>query len=257
VGPARVGSTHAILQYCREFRDLGILGCSLTSLDDLAFIHLQLAINDVSPSGLPEVQRRIEDRIKSIGEAQKSSAKTSTPQVLLPALLPELVGQAQGTPADDALDYLKQRAGNYQALAGPAIAIKSMDSGRKPLWFSWQSQSSDAGLAAPVIAFMDALRSLERDSNGNGAKIAVVDNPNIEYLVCREVGSSALRGKGKVSLRVQFRGAATALESDEARLCTSLEDAWRAELERFHLPGVVELAVAWMEHRLDHPTMSA
>jgi hypothetical protein len=52
------------------------------------------------------------------------------------------------------------------------------------------------------------------------------------------------------------RGAENALESDEARLCTSLEDAWHAELEKYNFPGVVELAVAWLEHRLDHSAIS-
>jgi hypothetical protein len=58
-----------------------------------------------------------------------------------------------------------------------------------------------------------------------------------------------------MSLPVELltRGPGTALESDGARLCASLEDAWHAELERYALADVVEMSVAWLEHRLGHP----
>jgi hypothetical protein len=254
VGPARVGSTHSVMSYLREFQDLGVMACSVTSLDDLAFIHLQLAINDVSPTQLPPLQQAIEDAIESTASLTASQARTSTPQDLLPTILP-LVANGEYRPDPKALAYLMDRAGNYQVLAGPAMRTRNTGiENRKSLWFAWQAEGHDAGLAVPLVAFVDAVRTsgvVPIDDD-----VAQHDEPNIEYLVCRDVGDSILRGKGKVSLPVELlaKGGGSTLESDGPRLSASLEDAWRAELERHRFPGVGELSVAWLEHRLGPPT---
>jgi hypothetical protein len=257
VGPARVGSTHAILSYLRAFAEIGVLACSISSLDELAFIHLQLAIKDIPPAGLPSLQMKIDEAVRSAASAGEDNW-TSRPDELLPAILPLLTGAGRRVAPTDVKAALIERVGNYQALAGPAMRIESQaNKDRVALWFSWQTAGSDAGLAAPLIALVDAARAAGSLSRLDGAAAATAGlEPTIEYLICRDMGDSVLRGKGKMcvpSQTVTPDGIPT-LETGGARLCTSLEDAWRAELEAYALPGVVELAVAWHEYRLDHPT---
>jgi hypothetical protein len=72
---------------------------------------------------------------------------------------------------------------------------------------------------------------------------------------CRDIGDSVLRGKGKLALPVHYPTGTRdqGLESEGAQVCTILEEAWRAEWARHQATGVMELAVAWMEYRLDRP----
>jgi hypothetical protein len=255
VGPARVGASESILSFLREFKNLGVMACSVTSLHDLAFVHLQLAINDIGPTKLAPFQQAIEDKIESMATVREPQARTSPPQQLLPAILPLLVGDLEARARHDVLAYLTERAGDYQVLAGPAMPTRNAGTQRrKSLWFSWQSEGTDIGLAAPVVAFFDAVRSSGVVPTGEGGKPSAADEPNLEYLVCRDVGDATLRGKGKISLPVELLtwGSGTELESEGPRICANLEDAWRTELEKHRLPGVPDLSVAWLEHRLGH-----
>ena len=47
VGPARVGSTHALTTFLSQYSDIGIAACSAVSLDDLLFIHFELTIPEI------------------------------------------------------------------------------------------------------------------------------------------------------------------------------------------------------------------
>jgi hypothetical protein len=255
VGPARVGASQSIMSFLREFTHLGVLACSVTSLDDLAFIHLQLAINDIGPTKLAPFQQAIESKIESAAAVSEPQARTSPPQRLLPEILPLLVGDPEASASHKALADLTRWAGDYQVLAGPAMPTRNVGTHkRKALWFSWQAEATHTGLAAPLVAFVDAVRSSGLVPIGDGDEPAAAGEPNIEYLVCRDVGDSTLRARGKISLPVELLtwGSGTELESDGPRVCANLEDAWRTELEQHSLPGVADLSVAWLEHRLGH-----
>ncbi|MET8837211.1 hypothetical protein ABZV78_25300 [Micromonospora sp. NPDC004540] len=253
VGPAHVGSTNAIMSYLREFPDLGVLASSIISLDDLAFIHFQLAVNRLPVGGISQFEADLDAVIPS-RHVDDTDGRTSAPQYLLPKILPLVTGSV-GKPRDEKLARMIDRAGNYQSLTGPALRVRFAErDGRVPLWFSWQAADTDDGLAVPLIALTDALRAIglvPADDTGRNPR-----HPNLDYLVCREVGESTLRGKGKISLprHVLHDNAEPNLETIRARLCTSLEDAWRAALRRQSLPGGVEVAVAWAEFRLNNWT---
>ena len=58
VGPARPGTTHAILSFLGQYPQIGVLACSMTPLDELAFLHLQLAVSGASRARLAAVNAR-------------------------------------------------------------------------------------------------------------------------------------------------------------------------------------------------------
>lgn len=252
VGPAHVGSTNAIMSYLREFPDLGVLATSIISLDDLAFIHFQLAVN-LPPDAIEQFEADLSAVIRS-RHVDDTDSRTSAPQDLLPEILPLVTGSVVN-PDHEKLARMTDRAGNYQSLAGPTLPVRFTERGAAlPVWFSWQAVDTDDGMAVPLIAFVDALRVVGlAPTDGAGADLRY---PNLDYLVCREVGESTLRGKGKISLprHVLHQSAETNLELVRARICTSVEDAWREELRRYSLTGGVEVAVAWAEFRLNNWT---
>ncbi|MFG2099856.1 hypothetical protein ACGFJ5_04575 [Micromonospora echinaurantiaca] len=255
VGPARVGATSAIMAYLREFPELGVLACSIISLDDLAFIHLQLAVNRLPAGGIDEFEVELLRRIRS-AHVDTTQGRTSSPQELLPEILPLVTGNGNGRPGVEKLARLTERAGDYQALTGPTMLVRPGEgSDRIPLWFSWRAVGTDDGLATPLIAFMDALKAIGLAPAGSGVEDAR-HHPNLDYLVCRDVGESMLRGRGKISLprHILHQSPDTRPNVIGARISTSLEDAWRAELSRHALPGGVEISVAWVEYRLNNST---
>jgi hypothetical protein len=94
----------------------------------------------------------------------------------------------------------------------------------------------DIGLAADVA----------HSDSGHGRIV------NLEYLILRNVGNSAFRGRGKFSVPENdildlFGG--SRIEDSAVRLCMSLEDAWKASLRK---RGVDELTAAWHEWWLGH-----
>ena len=55
IGPARRGSTHAIVSFLCQFGDVGIGSCATITLHDLEFIHLQLTLRGIRRSALREI----------------------------------------------------------------------------------------------------------------------------------------------------------------------------------------------------------
>ena len=250
IGPARVGSTASILKFLSTYPSSSVLSCSVTSLDDLAFIHLQLALY-ASPAHLAAINQRIDREMRGGTEDSDEIVPFRTPPTeALPRLIPLVVADKdeQISPDGDVIGELAARAGNYQSLAGPAFAIAYKPAlARRPIWFTWQADGSDRGLASPLFALESALELVGlpavRDEGGLGA--------SIEYLVCREMQKSTLHGKGKLSVPLEAVPAMADDSSAEARashLASRLEDAWRSELDG----GVSALSVAWRENWLGH-----
>lgn len=250
VGPARVGSTSAIMSYLREFPELGVLACSIISLDDLAFIHLQLAVNEMPRGGVEGFAEELRRQIRS-AHGDDVEGRTNAPQDILPRILPLLTGNRVNNPDRETAAGLTERAGDYQTLTGPPLPVwLGSDTDRIPLWFSWRAVGPD-GLVVPLTAFMKALEAVVLAPSGADRIEAA---PNLDYLVCRDVGESTLRGRGKITLprNILGRHSDTKAEVLGARISTSLEDAWRAELSRDTTPGGVEVSVAWVEYRLNN-----
>jgi len=150
VGPARWGSTHAVIAYLSQFPEVGILACSITLLDDLAFIHLQLAVNGASRALLT----KLNDKILNFGQVG------GEPGDLLRKLLPELThGAPLGTRSSDLEKQLAEKAGDFHTIIGPALPVVSDHRSRRvAVWFSWQMRQSDLGLKVPLGALMRAIK---------------------------------------------------------------------------------------------------
>jgi hypothetical protein len=244
VGPARVGSTHSLISFLSQYREIGIAACSITSLDDLAFIHLILSFADTPKELLLKVDREY--------DARKYSAKLPSESLIR---ILQLLGRDRRGDHERA-GLLVNRAGDYQCLVGPSRPVKGGSMRRRmAIWFSWQTQGGDADLAIPLNSLLGALVDIELLRDKATELIWDQDAPNIEYLVCRNMGNSVLRGKGKLSVLrdpALQRYPSDGLEPRPTDLCVSIEEAWRSRTAREASPGVKDLTVAWRECWLGH-----
>jgi hypothetical protein len=229
VGPARPGTTHAILSFLGQYPQIGVLGCSMTPLDELAFLNVQLAVSGASRARLAAVNSEITElRATSDGLADV------LPRIVA-ALAPGAGGEGTavapiGPPTRGHIERLIGRAGDYQVVVGPALpVVPDSDVRRIPIWISWQMRRSEAGLRAPLLALHRAVDRLglappEAAGRRSGAL-------SIEYLVCRRLGMSVLRGRGKMAVaKSLIEGRFRDFRNGPAQLSADLEGAWRAEL---------------------------
>jgi hypothetical protein len=245
VGPARVGATGAIVSFISQYPGVGIAACSITTLDDLAFVHFQLAFDNARKLDLVEVDKE-------------------TVAVNPPAKLPfdkrlRTILQALGNDGDAVSDLeqsedLNKFTGDYQCLAGPPHDVPPPDTRKRmALWFSWSTRGTELDLDLPVNGLLGALEdvgfpSRQRTSGKPG------DTPNIEYLICRNKGNSVLRGKGKLSVpeNTALRLSPNGGPGRFGRLCVAIEQAWRSRVAGSARGGARELTVAWRESWLGH-----
>ena len=243
VGPARVGSTHAIVSFLRQFDAIGILGCSITALDDLAFIHFQLALYEraiVARRTLPTTL---------------ASSDGESPLSHLTDILTRFLGSPLPVLDREVSSELIDRAGDYQTLAGPVSHYTPAPRERQmAVWVSWQMTRRVAGVVTPISALMRAWRKLCKETRALGNE--PLPELSIEYLICRDIGNAVVYGKGKLSVPYklvlklfQQRSA----ESPQAQLSVGLEDAWKVELDS-SMDGrnVLGVTVAWREYWLGH-----
>ncbi|MGH3567721.1 MAG: hypothetical protein ACRDRH_17160 [Pseudonocardia sp.] len=223
VGPARPGSMHAILSFLGQFPAIGVLACSMTVLDELTFLHLQLAVSGASRARLAAVNS---------GLAGLRAPGTG-PADVLPQVVGQLLREQQfELPSDEHTERLVGRAGDYQTVVGPALpVVADNDVRRVPIWIGWQMRKSEAGLRAPLLALhraVDRLGLAEASTDGAADRTRA---PSIEYLVCRQFGASVLRGKGKLAVaRTVIERRFTDNRRGAAQLAADLEDAWKAQL---------------------------
>lgn len=244
VGPARLGAVHAVTAYLARCPDAGVLACSMTALDDLAFVHLQLAVHRASRTRLTAINRQLADGTSGDGPVD---------------VLPRVVGDILGCPAaEDVPGGVLAAAEDYQVVAGPALpVVADTATVRLPAWFSWtmRPRATGDGLRTLVGTFTEALESLGLGPDDGASPWPA---PSIEYLVCRQVGPSRLHGKGKLGVPralVDARFPASRATSPPGRMCNALETAWRAGLAA--TPGgddVLALSVSWRESWLGHWT---
>jgi hypothetical protein len=225
VGPARPGSTHAILSFLGQYPQIGVLACSMTPLDELAFLNVQLAVSGASRARLAAVNRDIAElRATGIGLAEV------LPRIVATLLVADPEVEPMPPPTREHTERLIGRAGDYQVVAGPALPVVPVSDVRRiPIWISWQMRKSDAGLRVPLLALHRAIDRLglappETAGHRSGAL-------SIEYLVCRRLGESVLRGRGKMAVAKSLvEGKFRDFRSGPAQLSVDLEGAWQAEL---------------------------
>lgn len=221
VGPARPGSSHAILAFLAQFPEIGVLGCSMKPLNELSFLHLQLAVNGASRPRLAQINAAL-DGLRTEGGGPEDVLRRVVPQLL----------RDHGTvvPARDHVERLIGRAGDYRSAIGPALPVVADNVVRRvPVWVSWQLRH-DGG---PRLALAALQRALDRlDLNDLDAPVPRAVTPSTEYVVARQVGSSTSRGKGRIAVSKNLVARRyPGPPSSSLRLCAELQDAWADELE--------------------------
>jgi hypothetical protein len=250
VGPARVGAVRSIARYLKCFPPIGVLACSMSIIDDVAFIHLQLTSDAIASGDLAGLNERLD--ALTFDETQ-TGLRSIEPVTLLPGMLDELSTESYDPPSNDIVADLTKRIRDFHLLIGPGQAIPVVeDELRRALWASWEVEGREAELSVPFVALHEVLDELARPwLNQNGQP----DGPNVEYLICRRVRHAVLRGKGKVSFPNRIRRLVTKeddLAAGLSALSERIEEAWRAKLNPNH--PVRELTVSWRENWLGHWT---
>jgi hypothetical protein len=255
IGPARPGATHAILSFLAQFPELGALGCSMRPLNELAFLHLQLAVNGAT-----------RPRIAALNQALGLLRETEQDlDATLRALVPQLLREAESAQARrEQVEHLIGRAGDYRTAFGPALHVTADHVTRRvPIWLSWRLPYDESRLRLPLICLqqaVDGLHLVDSDpepagqGSGGGRPEQVQHAPHVEYLNCRAVGKSFLWGKAKLSVSknlVERRFAGP--PSASGRLSAELLRAWTAELAAAgHVGRPDELSVSPHESWLTH-----
>ncbi|QWF80069.1 hypothetical protein [Amycolatopsis sp. CA-230715] len=251
-GPARVGSTHAIVRFLRRYPGVGVVSCSGTSLADVAFVHLQLSIDDAVADVSAERVNKILLKLSTENSAQ------ARPREFLRDLFGRLGLRADRR--DRGQPRQTDPASDYQTFVGPAFDY------RRPsafdwvgLWFSWQIARKADGLAGPIECLYRALERVVPSVALAGVPPRPLSEvASTEYLVCRATEQSVVRGKGKLAVPrpvlAQFGSNGT--EAPVSELCVALEEAWRSELAMSNITGLSELTVAWRESWLGHYTIT-
>ena len=251
VGPARIGSTQAVSSLLETADRIGVVGLSISSLDDLAFIHLEIC-------GPPPHSFETVDAARVASFESGSKGTTMSLGDKLKGLLQLLGADVAGVDAIDsrygdgtASSRVAARAGDYQLLAGPLHRLPRVGPRfRRAIWVAWEQRGSDANLRVPVRALSQALKDCGlAPSLGDADKEGT---SNLEYLVCRDLGGLLLRGKGKISVPASLvTDRDTPLEYAATKLCLRLEDAWRSRLARKGVSDI-RVGVVWREFWLTH-----
>ncbi|MDX3189817.1 hypothetical protein PV458_15545 [Streptomyces sp. MN03-5084-2B] len=246
VGPARIGSTHAIVSFLQRYPQVGVVGCAGTTLSDVAFVHLQLAIHGVATDRLGRI----------LGKLLAEPSAPARPDKLLRELFKRL-----GLPPDPdgPATSVPDPTGDYQTFAGPAFAYRPDPTpDGMAVWVSWEIARQHQGLAAPLDCLYRALDQVAPRVPTPGATVPAGELATVEYLVCRATEQSVIRGKAKLAVpRTVLRSfSSSGGEPPASKLCAALEEAWKAHVDRSGVDGVSELTVAWRESWLGHWTYS-
>jgi hypothetical protein len=261
VGPARVGSSHAIIDYIRRWSDVAFTGCSIVSLNDLAFVHLQLCVRNS-----PYFERVETADVSTLHWWEASAATPMTLSVRVDKVMNELSRQ-RPTASSDRETQLVKKANDYHSFFGYPFSLAQRDRSQRRfgIWFSWLTRRDLGGLEMPLSHLQDSLDSVlglvdvtdTSSARGESKDEATMEHSfNVEYLLCREVGEGRLRATGKLSIdqAAQFRLEAMFPDDREptaSKAARAIEDEWRSRVER-NGPALIELTVAWRELWLGH-----
>lgn len=229
VGPARAGSTQAILQILAHAR-APLLALSATTLDDIAVIHLVTRAplgHKIDALDLPTDLR---------ADAVLNTALTQKPP------------------------HLTDRLRDYRAVVSSHTERPS-DPDLVALWLAWTAPAAPDTLRLTVETLRTALDSVSARYMADTADKTRDGHLNIEYLVCREVSGDRLRGRMRVAIDLAALGVTAAPaepvetptgsdDSPVSRLshfCSDLERQWRTSLSFALRTSQVELDVVWRE----------
>ncbi|HEX3647983.1 MAG TPA: hypothetical protein VHV49_06110, partial [Pseudonocardiaceae bacterium] len=137
VGPARVGSTSALMKLVRSLPFVGVIGSSNTTLDDLAFIHLQLSVRGLCEDNFVEVNRKLASGVSHHGSPLDVLGRVFHQLGLQPEF--EANTRDRAELAMPAFDY-KTLVRNVFHCAKPPRRR------RMAIWFSWQIEIEPGGM---------------------------------------------------------------------------------------------------------------
>lgn len=261
VGPAKVGSTHAIVSYLDQWGDaVGINGCSVVSLDDLAFIHLQLRVR-----GEASTRAYWSGRLGHVCDSNSQSSRMGLTD-RLGEVLEEICGFR---PDVDLPEEVYSRAKEYHSFLGPPSRMSRASSAtrvlmnrasarvkaasgeeRSAIWVSWLAGRTLSALTEPLSKLESAFTAALGDRDERVCPVY-----GIESLVCQEVSDGRLRATGRLSVADPVldsfrRRFGESEEAFPAKVCRVVEDEWRGLLDgKF---PVIELTVSWRELWLGH-----
>ena len=225
--------------------DVGIISCASTTLDDVAFIHLQLSFRSFRRANLQEINSRLEGL--AFWSTDPAQALLKIHDALSPSggVLPNRFDASEPSFHVD----------DYQTLAGPALCCAAPSRAKRiAVWFSWQMEGAINGMTMPLEKLFSCFAEVGLESDGDASPANRMKIPNLEYLICRDIGNSVLRGRGKFSIpeteMLEIYGGG--MEEAAVRLCVGLEEAWKASLRRHSAYSASELTVAWREWWLGH-----
>lgn len=247
VGPARVGSTAAIMACLSEIADLCLLSCSITALSDLAFISLSVGLT-------------YQQHLETTRNRDRWLALRSVPNVTVDSSLTEILKNIgfRRTMSVQSLALLRKLAGDYAICHGPLVRLNFNSSHTsRPIWFSVEARNAETGLKTSVASLYKAMAVLldpaVKDLGerlGDGRRVAV---PNVDYLIARATSVGGLRVRGKISIPDVVLDALmphTSYEQRATYLAQTLEDDWAEGLAASGQN--YNVSVAWRENWLGH-----
>jgi hypothetical protein len=218
VGPARVGSSLAVLTALAD-HGIGIVGISISALQEIAFISLLVAI----PSGVS----MSEGVSLPAGEGIKEVIRKCRPR----------------TPATPRLDVaLGDKANGYEILFGPSrkLSVAPPASRRRPIWLYWDIP--DQVTSSAILPAIHEALEVEDEAQRHGRL-----DPRIEYACGRSIDNDRFRGRAKISIKEPVADPVRR-EAALSDITAQVEDYAREELATMY-PGAGELIfrVEWQE----------
>ena len=224
VGPARVGTTAAIMRYLTECR-VPVLSASVTPLENLAFINILVGIVAGSPARpVPDTHGPAADILADLGRLGLTSQGPS--------------GQDDGKVRDAA-------PRGYSGCVGRVMEVRPLDVNERALWASWQFPEASG---APLTA-IEQLREAVRTELGEEPD---ADAVNVQYVVCRRGNAQDLRGRCKVAVpaEVEPRARPGRQGYERDQLCRRIESRWRSLLDKEAPRSIIDVDLTWEESRL-------
>jgi hypothetical protein len=234
IGPARIGSTNAIIS-ALVAAGIPILSTSITAMRDLAIIHVLLGgTGDRSVSRFGSMQKDL-----GVDEAIK--------------MLSDEVGTSSDAPAVRAAERLAERCVDYVSVAGPSLVPRAnIVKNRGVIWTSWEVPAGSIGLGATLEALLDSITDcLTRagdDITASESRAAEL-RPSIEYLICRRASRDTVKGRCKISVprdAVQQSADVDARRAPQ-RFSNGVELAFRERLWKVEAARGGDLSVGWRE----------
>lgn len=228
VGPARVGTTKAVLTALRE-AGVPIMSASIVALRDTAFIHACVCVHT---------------RQEAINAARASCTVRPIGEAL--AELAAIGGSGRSVaPAAGVVD--RSVAGDYLGMIGGAVTprfggVKT----ERVLWAAWEVPADPRAGQQSTIALVDALRETLR-ATGQPANGAL---PSIEYLSVQRSSDDRYGCRAKLAVdseRVLHTAGAGDIRRAVQEFCNEAEHRFRARLLDIDDAGISDCSVGWRE----------